>query len=94
MNTKHTPLPWAVSGRTIIAGNGRSVCNNGNSSTGQEAENLDYIVRACNAHDDLVAALAALLNLSDYETITGRQDSDGAEFRTSARTALAKAKGE
>lgn len=59
-NTKHTPTPWNVEGRGnakarcfIEAGEFRIV----ECVTRDHDANAAFIVRACNAHDDLVAAL-------------------------------------
>lgn len=60
----------------------------------QSANVRDFIVRACNAHEGLVAALAALE--ADYANMCDEDDpeSDGARLLRQARAALRAAKGE
>lgn len=72
MEAKHTATPWAVwsdpNGNIVIrAENGDNIarpCEYGDQSEfpfGHE-HNAAFIVRACNAHDALVSALAELVN--------------------------------
>lgn len=55
MGTKHTKTPWLVA-----SGSGRTIITDGRipavaETHGDDAEgNAAFIVRACNAHDDLV----------------------------------------
>ena len=100
MNTKHTPTPWTVLDGlsypepfTGIAG------GNGRDPVPLNEINAAFIVRACNAHDDLVAALQTLLQ-SASATKAGQTDfavwkSCSAEtigaVLNDARAALAKA---
>lgn len=70
--TKHTQTPWAVDNQQPIAGINfgddplKSIVKGMGDATYVIAEMLapddaEFIVRACNAHDDLVAALDGLL---------------------------------
>lgn len=86
MLTKHTPLPWDYfTGRTRhhvevaygAPGMGTAICSVPKS---QEA-NAEFIVRACNAHYDLLAALEALYDRRTSDTMA------------KARDAIAKARG-
>ncbi len=59
MTQKHTPTPWEVS-YYDYDNNGPIYCieNVTRSTTPEEHKaNAEFIVRACNAHDDLVEAL-------------------------------------
>ena len=104
MNTKHTPtlLPW-----TYFVGNacGRGLVRVEAASDSQSAgehvasltrgpvsvANANYIVRACNAHADLVAALKRLMWL---ETSQGVTDDEIETALEAAGNAISKAKGE
>ncbi len=60
MNAPHTPTPWVQKGRRVeVHGRGTIVeCPLPTSGGVFEAtENAAFIVRACNAHEELVAAL-------------------------------------
>lgn len=94
MNTKHTPGPWMVgddarlpTGRTI-----RSTKRIYIADVECEA-NAAFIVRAVNAHADLVAACKGLIDdLAD--AINGDySESDFAELVSDAKVALARAEG-
>ena len=71
MTTKitHTPLPWHIApwGQNIILldAEGRVI------TSPSEHEDADYIVQACNAFPDLVAALKAVL--AEYTMTQGAQ---------------------
>lgn len=60
---KHTPTPWILSKGNfcIRVANGPVVCEaseHGNTwSNEQDWANLEFIARACNAHDELVTRL-------------------------------------
>jgi hypothetical protein len=63
--TKRTAGPWVVNGFggdfKVVArmdGHGVAVCSR--APIGDEIEDARFIVRACNSHDDLVAALEAV----------------------------------
>lgn len=101
---KHTPTPW---GKTYIAhqdgknsssyykvsGAQRSVCRTIDQLAGPEDEaNIDFIVRACNCHDELVGVLRELVK--DIEVAgVGMVDRDWPDLSVTyrhAREALAK----
>jgi hypothetical protein len=88
MKHTHTPGPWSTSGRTIVDKTGRSICNNGNSSTGDEPANAAFIVRACNSHYELLAALEActryLADLNGSSWING-DDPGSVDMRQRAK---------
>ena len=99
---KHTPTPWrADSGPELSAHIGPYVYGPDNvpvayvdyQHVGDGAlsnENAAFIVRACNAHDDLVAAVEELLeHLADNDP-----ELSGSPLCGMARAALAKAKSE
>ena len=100
--SKHTPGPWHVgeveeidpedsqeNGINIMSAEGYYIAGViGGFSDGVQEANAAFIVRACNAHDELVAALRAYVENDDI----------GARLRSqrflNARAALAKARGE
>lgn len=58
---KHTPTPWSRNIRSngkypvIFAGRNQHVCVVSQQQSGEETEaNIDFIVRACNAHDSFI----------------------------------------
>ena len=61
MKMKRTPSPWHVGERwhVITDDEGKWLADTVtvNRLNGEEAENAKFIVRACNSHDQLVAAL-------------------------------------
>ena len=97
MNTKHTPTPWCLGNhggifthdlRFMVADtSGLDVVV----SNMEELANAAFIVRACNAHDDLVAALYA--GLRHWHDTAGYPRKEP-KWLAPARAALAKAKGE
>lgn len=112
METKHTKTPWKVTeDSTIIGSVTRNViaeccgysdkASNGDYASiiekqGTREANAAFIVRAVNAHDDLVAALEAAVRYVDdvsEATIFGDNDHADYDLLDELRTALAKAKG-
>lgn len=94
MTTQHTPTPWNHSNGTVVFdGNDRKVAatyaNKGYGIEIDEAQsNAAFIVRACNAHDELVAALRACVEeMSAYEYA---DEGISGELIRNARAALAK----
>ena len=95
MTQNHSPLPWVFDEITgdVVAGEEEMLIHRSpedNDDRDEElAANSAFIVRACNAHDDLVAALAALEAL-----VTARDEEPSmltdAEW-SAARAAIAKA---
>lgn len=93
MITEHTPVPWHVGGdgRIVYEETGYAICNAvvyHGKWDGQE--NAAFIVRAANAHDDLVAALEAWVDAFGWDEGPNSMKA----LRDSSRAALAKAKGE
>lgn len=98
MKTQHTPTPWIVSKRNAgaiplhfqppeVLGRNGDMCVATQLGNGKEAEaNAEFIVRAVNSHDALVAALETLLQKCRVRN--GQLELD------QARAALALAKGE
>jgi len=94
--TKHTETPWTLSEPQAVHGietyeihwsaDGECVAE-----IVHGKDDAAFIVRACNAHDELVAALEALVR--DYEEFDKYPTSDEHPLYA-ARNALAKAKGE
>ena len=66
MADKHLRLPWKLSLRRLSLwdANGQSVC--ALPDVVGNWERAGFIVRACNAHDDLVAAARALIVWSNH----------------------------
>ncbi len=102
--SEHTPLPWE--GRTYTVGMAdrygqasviADLCPVAGVRSQEEIEaNGEFIARACNCHDDLVAALVAF-EAVDRRPAIGPIDEDVAKwehFKKLARAALAKARGE
>jgi hypothetical protein len=105
--TGHTPLPWTVQsndpyGDVYVYGRGRKqgrhkqlvaqVWSGVDRSTEVATANADFIVLACNAHDELVAALRGLNETTERYIAAPSIDhmnalTEGLRF---ARAALAK----
>ena len=98
MNARHTPTPYTVDDsprRTRIrivnvAGTPVATIDCASANTREAKETAAFIVKACNAHDELVATLSRLVAESTHH--------DGAEYEDgewlaldAARAALAKA---
>ncbi len=108
---KHTPGPWKaeqvdVLGNdptrwAVLSDGGWVVASIENGIPGEsletEAANAAYIVRACNAHEDLLAALEAMVDCQDEAGLL-EHDLDGHEESICAlcmaRAAIAKARGQ
>lgn len=75
MSAAHTPGPWYVSADGHIRDNanmepigtvdGRAAGADGDEYTDRGVANAAFIVRACNAHDELVAALRGIVDFAD-----------------------------
>lgn len=92
----HTPTPWRTyAGRAIVFdadGNYVAYCGQSHFiETEEQKANAEFIVRACNSHDELVAALEDLSGLCEraWDGIV-----IGKPIRNTAKRVLAKAKGE
>lgn len=76
--TEHTPVPWAITmDKTIEAVGGSLVAHCCKKSpysmpnlpdSAECFANVAFIVRACNAHDDLLAACKDLIEVCEHET--------------------------
>lgn len=89
MNAKHTQGPYVADGTKVMHANDMDFvadCDSGNPADSlTDAANAEFIVRACNAHDDLLAALQAL-----ERAIANNEPFTRAEHEQ-ARAAIAKA---
>lgn len=80
MIEQHTATPWQQDEDWIVSGDGNPVA-----AAHMNAEaNAAFIVRACNAHDDLVRALRHAVEAFEA-------DNDKSWYVAEARAALAKA---
>lgn len=92
MNTSHTATPYRIDAhlhRAIVDTYGNKVAEvatQRNLVTGTTQGNAEFIVRACNAHDDLVKALQDIVD----DCADASPPSYGA-VRQAAKAALAKA---
>lgn len=91
--TEHTPLPWSISGESIVKGG--NICIAVVESDGgyeapenEQTANLEFICRAVNCHDELVEALKLFL-LVEETTKPGAPLRDTAV--NNAKSALLKA---
>lgn len=91
----HTPTPWKRGDANLCDTDGYAVLYAGVGGKGSFSANLDFALRAVNAHDELVAALKdariSFANLVDYWGIP-RDETDKQIDAIDA--ALAKARGE
>jgi hypothetical protein len=97
--TAHTPTPWQYDEDALhvfvngsgVEGDGAVICEVwpgfGSGESKEREANAAFIVRACNAHDDLVAALRGLVN-ADVDRLS---DQAYAILLCDANCALAKA---
>ena len=83
-----TPRIWANDGASIADISIRRKIGDGTSQ--QELVNADYIVRACNAHDELVATLEGMVTMAGIEAKAGSKS--WANAANLSREVLAKAK--
>jgi hypothetical protein len=72
VRTEHSPLPWSALGCAIegpFTPKRRKsigvVCEAQDRSVAEARANAEFIVQACNLHDELVAALKAIVDGSD-----------------------------
>ena len=89
---KHTPTPWKVDGNSDVFSGDPSKGTRKDIACIQSdnyAEDAEFIVRACNAHDDLLEALERIVNLP-----IGDQFMQRAKAFADARAVIAKARGE
>lgn len=79
---KHTPTPWHYApGELIYGPKGESVasCRFVTNFKAENVENMRLIVRAVNAHDHLVAALAAILKQAHKHEVQYWLDAEGTD---------------
>lgn len=65
--TEHTPTPWTFDGTYVVAKFGPTVADCAKSPSmgwGERRANADFIIKACNAHDELVKALRDILEVN------------------------------
>jgi len=102
MSTAHAPTPYRVEpyvdGIDILDANGVPVLHLADrkiATDGMPPENARFIVRACNAHDDLRAACRELVRWDDGEDTEGLPDVFNRleDIVCQARAAIAKAEG-
>lgn len=62
MGAQHNPTPWQTEDAMILDADGKIIGNAGGDDTGgrEDSDNAAFIVRACNAHDDLTDRLRAV----------------------------------
>ena len=96
-----TPGPWTTAGDLILDAGGEQVgaITGDRTTADQDDANAALIVRAVNCHEDLVAALEAMVDVqSRRKHPLGLPDEgishDAADAASKARAALAKARGE
>lgn len=96
MTTKHTPTPWAVSERNITTSDSirRALAETWDSISVSAAEahaNACMIVRAVNAHEELVCALQAIVDSGWIDpTVVGDKVGTLLQYRAEAALKLAK----
>ena len=96
----HTPTPWTVEpGDSIlkILSGGHRIADVGDAPywqrfTAEHEANAAFIVRACNAHDALVAALDEMLTSHSMENVGVKASMCRLNAKKQARAALARAK--
>lgn len=96
----HTPIPWKRGirpddGTVYVAKDGVALADIFGAPELAQAD-ADFIARACNAHYDLLAALAACvvaLQLESTRALAPYEDAYG-PLRATARAAIQRAKGE
>ena len=104
--TDHTKTPWRIVSRTdgadIVTGDypgGRArliaSCWSGGSDDADDAAraNAEFILRAVNAHDDLLAALRGMVEMFEHRIYNRPGPIDAAQRWDAARAAIAKAEG-
>lgn len=105
---KHTPTPWKTGGRigslNIDAENGRGIATCGYTDTSdvtkslaENVANAEFIVRACNSHDDLIHYLKRIAQIAEIRQNENLNDATIHAITecmmSLAKEALAKAEG-
>jgi hypothetical protein len=95
---RHSALPWEIHsnfvGPLVIKSGDTEVAHVGADSFALCQANAAFIVRACNSHQALIAALQNLLNVIETGAITSDHDETFANAVAQARDALKLARGE
>ena len=103
MNTKHTPGPWTRQQQPDIDANGNgytwaikaqaSASYAQNPAYANSEANAEFIVRACNSHEELRKLLTAVLDSIDraHDGFVAEWTSDECELFNQARAAIVKA---
>lgn len=97
-NAKHTPTPWMVGkyGGIFPASGGSAITlmyHKDGSPRANAKANSEFIVRACNAHDELLEALERLVCYFECPIFTDGRAEAVAKIRD-AKAIAAKARGE
>ena len=95
--TGHTPTPWSIGKRRWITSGDLDIARIHSVSKIGEAEavaNAEFIIRACNSHDDLVDTLQAVRWFFLMGAVKARRDPNDAERKIISQVvdAIAKAK--
>jgi hypothetical protein len=87
---EHALLPWTSTDNDVWDSNGVRICtSHGPRSDEEKIANAEFIALACNAHDELLAALEDMLHrFGHLDTDAGKR-----EACESARAAIALAEG-
>lgn len=89
MTTNHTPTPYYREGSEIFSRSQDNSCEEGAVIADvKDKEHADFIVKACNAYDELVAALRFMTPLLNEHYITIEDQEKGEKL---SKEALAKA---
>lgn len=98
MTQKHTPTPWLLDGFDICHHTGPAtihvIAKTSTPVEGDEQANAEFIVRACNAHYDLVEALQTVGLSYELAIQSGAVKDDDGSIGEMVDAALKKAKGE
>lgn len=101
MTTQHTPTPWSgghyssVVGCLIVGQGGRLICDTAIQPKELAEANAVFIVRACNAHEELLSALKVVAK-DCCMALDGTWDKSDEGFRDTlelVEAAIAKAEG-
>lgn len=91
----HTPTPWEHDKQSdcILDGEGRVIVSSYESEHNLENDtaNAAFIVKACNSHDDLVAALNSIAHTFMENSQGGLSTLPAGEYQRMAREALTRA---
>lgn len=90
----HTPVPWTVEPglrQRILAPNGEPVALPCSGTTVSAPDNARFIVRACNAHEELLEALKGLVESINLRPLNIRRDFSMFNYHNAALKAIEKA---